>query len=116
MNTIKLALLFTCLASAAGAAFAQGRSDVAAQPGLSAEMNRPQDIGYRQGKASPQPTARVSEADAKAEAFGVSAQMMRPENLRWRASGDVRHGATRSSDADRAMAETLNAIHMMKPN
>lgn len=116
MNTIKLAVLSSVLAIAAGSATAQGAFDRTEQLRQSSEMNKPLTLGTANSPERAWMTSPVSQADRAAEELRNSTEMMKPPTLRSLTEGGRRSGAVPLNEADRKVAETMQRTETMKPN
>jgi hypothetical protein len=116
MKTIKLILLSSLLAIAAGGAMAQGTSDRSEQLRRSSEMNMPSTLGTAYGPERARMSWPVSQADRAAEEAMNSTEMMKPSSLRSWPTGGRTTSAVPLNEADRKVAETMQSTERMKPN
>jgi len=116
MNTIKLALLSTILAVAAGSAAAQTLSDRAEQQRMASEMNKPLTTSSPKNQARPEMLPPVSQADRRADEMMKSTDMMKPSTYGSSATPAQARSAVPLNAADQKMADTMRRSEMMKPN
>jgi len=116
MNTIKMAVLSTILAVAAGNAAAQTVVDRAEQQRIASEMNKPATAANLNNRDTPRMLPPVSQADRRADEAMKSTDMMKPSTYGSSATPDRARSASPLDAADQKVADTMRRSEMMKPN